>query len=569
MEGLVDQPFDGFVWSAETSSPIPYGLRFIAAGFLTLLMALVSVVLVIACANVAGVLLARATARRREMAVRASCGAARGRLIRQLLTETALLFALGGLVGLALARMLTSLLVSLLPAFPVPVTLSVPLDHRVVVFSLALSFIAAVVAGLAPALRASRSDVVSALKDEVSGTPEWLWLRHGFVVAQVAFSLLLVITAGLFVRALENRSSIDHGLDPTGVDTASIDLSMAGYTEASGLQFSSDLIERVRALPGVVSATIADRAPGGGAPMLGAVSVPGVSPPPGSTHFALKWNLVAPGYFRTLGIPILDGRDFTDGDRAGAEPVVILSRRAIERFWPGRSGVGQFIIVHAIGPNAQTVPPVRLRVVGVAKDVSQEGRPDLYVPLQQRYHSTLTVLVRRDPARSVTNELRDTLSALDPNLPLLSAQTAESLLNGPIEIQLRVAASVAGAVGLVGLMLAAIGIYGVTAYSVSRRTREIGIRLSLGARRGDVVGLVLRQGMSLVAIGAAIGLLLGAAAGRLVMGRGFGPGVEVPPSDAMTFVVATLLFAVVGLAACYAPVRRAVRIQAMEALRYE
>jgi predicted permease len=569
IEGLVAQPFAGFVWSAETSSPIPYGLRFIAAGFLTLLMVLVSVVLAIACANVAGVLLARATARRREMAVRVSNGAARGRLIRQLLTETTLLFALGGVLGLALARMLTSLLVSLLPAFPVPVGLSVPLDHRVVAFSLVLSFVAAVIAGLAPALRASRSDVVSALKDEGSSTPERLWLRHAFVVSQVAFSLLLVVTAGLFVRALEDVSSVDPGFDPIGVDTASIDLSMGGYTEATGLELSQAFVERAHALPGVVSATIADHAPGAGVLMLGGVSVPGVSPPSGATYFALTWNLVLPGYFRTLGVPLLEGRDFTDGDHAGTEPVVILGRRAVEQFWPGRSGVGQLIVVNAIGPNAKTVPPVRLRVVAVAKDVSADGRPDMYVPLSQRYHATLTILVRRDPARSVTNELRDALSALDPNLPLLSAQTLESLRRGPVETQLSVAATVAGAVGLVGLMLAGIGIHGVTAYSVSRRTREIGIRLSLGARTADVVGLVLRQGMALVAGGATIGLLLGVAAGRLVMGRGFGPGVEVPSFDGPTFLGAALLFAVVGLMACYAPVRRATRLSAMEALRYE
>ncbi len=248
--------------------------------------------------------------------------------------------------------------------------------------------------------------------------------------------------------------------------------------------------------------------------------------------------------------------------------MAILGRRAAEQFWPGRTGVGQFIIVHALGPGAQTAP-VRLRVVGVVKDVSREGRPDIYVPLPQRYHPTLTILARRDSARSVTNELRDAVTALNSDLPLLSAQPLESLVNGPIETQLRVAATVAGVVGVVGLMLAAIGIYGVTAYSVSRRTREIGIRLSLGARSANVVGLVLRQGMFLVATGAGIGLLLGLAAGRLVMGRGFGPGVEVPPFDGPTFLGAALLFAVVGLVACYAPLRRAIRIAAMDALRYE
>ena len=186
--------------------------------------------------------------------------------------------------------------------------------------------------------------------------------------------------------------------------------------------------------------------------MLGGVSVPGVSPPPPSAYFALKWTLVIPGYFGTLGVRILEGRDFTDVDRKGAEPVVILGRRAVEQFWPGRTGVGQFIIVHALGPGAKTAP-VRMRVVGVVKDVSREGRPDIYVPLPQHYHPTLTILARRDSARSVTNELRDAVSALDADLPLLSAQPLESLVNGPIETQLRVAATVAGVVGMVGLRI--------------------------------------------------------------------------------------------------------------------
>jgi predicted permease len=568
MEGLVEKPFNGFVWSAETSSPIPYGLRIIAASFLALLLALVSTVLVIACANVAGVLLARATARRREIAVRVSSGAARGRLIRQLLTETTLLFLVGGLSGLALARTMTSLLVSLLPAFPVPIDLSVPLDYRVVSFSLSLSFVAALLAGLAPALHASKSDVVSALKDDVHGTPERLWLRHGFVVAQVAFSLLLVVTAGLFVRALGNVRSVDRGFDPNAVDAASIDLSNAGYTQATGAQFARELLERVRWLPGVASATLVDRAPGSGA-MVMAVSVPGVTPPPGTNYFGLNWTIADTSYFRTLRIPIREGRDFTDSDSSGTEPVVILGRRAVERFWPGRSGVGQFIIAHTSGPGATKAPSVRMRVIGVVNDVSQSGPPEMYVPLQQRYWSTLTILVRRDPERSATGNLRDLVSSMDPNLPLLSAQALESLSSGPVETQLRLAATVAGTVGLVGLLLAAIGIYGITAYGVARRTREIGIRLSLGARRGNIVSMVLRQGMTLVATGLAIGLILSAAAGRLVMGRGFGPGVDVPPSDVPTFLGAAVLFALVGLLACYVPVRRAVRIQAMEALRYE
>ena len=558
-----------FVWSAEPSSPIPSGLRVIVAGFLALLMSIVAVVLVIACANLAGVLLARGVVRRREIAVRTAIGAGRGRVVRQLLTETTLLFALGGIAGLLLARALTSLLVSLLPAFPLPVNVSVPLDGRVVAFSLGVSFVAALLCGLVPALHASKSDVVSALKDDAPAPTDRLRLRNTFVVAQVAFSVLLVITAAILVRDVDRVTSVNRGFDSHQVDVVSVNLSMAGYTAATGSPFMRRLIERVRAIPGVEAATLSDRQPDPGSMMMGGLTVPGVSPPQGQQYFYPNWNVVDSQYFATLRVPLLNGRDFTDADRAGAQPVAIIGESAAKRFFPGKSAVGQVVNVHTGNLSVPGAPSAALVIVGVARDVQVSSnlapRLNLYVPMQQKYVSGITILARTKGPASAADDIRAVVTSMNPNLPVLIAQTLDSLGRGPVEAQLRVAATVAGSVGLIGLLLAAMGIYGVTAYTVARRTREIGIRLSLGAGHSAVVGMILRQGMTLVGIGLGIGLALSVGVERILAAQRFGitaPGVA-------TFAAATMLFVVVALIACYAPLRRAVRIGAMDALRYE
>ena len=358
-----------FVWSAEPSSPIPSGLRVIVAGFLTLLMSIVAVVLVIACANLAGVLLARGVVRRREIAVRTAIGAGRGRVVRQLLTETTLLFALGGIAGLLLARALTSLLVTLLPAFPLPVNVSVPLDGRVVAFSLGISFVAALLCGLVPALHASKPEVVSALKDDAPAPTDRLRLRNTFVVAQVAFSVVLVITAAILVRDVDRVTSVDRGFDSRQVDVASVNLSMAGYTATTGSAFARQLIERVRAIPGVEAASLSDRQPDPGSMMMGGLTVDGVSPPQGQPYFYPNWNVVDSQYFATLRIPLLAGRDFADADRVGSQPVAIIGESAAKRFFPGKSAVGQIVHVHTGNLNVPGSPSSALVVVGVARDV--------------------------------------------------------------------------------------------------------------------------------------------------------------------------------------------------------
>jgi predicted permease len=556
--------------SLSTSSPIPTGLRVAAAGFLALLMGLVSVVLLIACANVAGVLLARASARRREIAVRLAMGAGRARLVRQLLTESSLLFLLGGAAGLALARGMTPLLLSLLPAVSVPIDLSIALDGRVVSFALAVSFAAAVLSGLAPALHASKADVVTALKDDVQGPSDRLRLRSAFVVAQVAFSLALVVTAGLLVSALQRTSGASQGFDSTNVEAVSLDLSLGDYSEASGFAFASELASAVRQLPFVQSSTLAAAAPGGGG-LRFAVVIPGGAASDRAPYFQASGNLIAPGYFATTRIPLAAGRDFSETDRDGSAPVAIVSETAARTFWSvGRieDALGRSLVLTG-GSSVQgsaSRPPAPLLVVGVARDVGGADpavrTPALYLPLAQRHSSQVVLLTRAQNGRRVGGAIRALVATLDPKLPVMSVRALEDQ-QGPVVTQLRVSSAVSGGVGAVGLLLAAIGIYGVTAYSATRRTREFGIRVAMGARPIDVMRLVLSQGLSLVAIGSGLGLMLSVAVGSLLKRLIFG----IPAVEPMAFVSAAALFAAVGCAACWLPAWRATRVDPLAALR--
>ena len=329
------------------SSPVPGNAGPIVA-FLMLFMAIVSIVLIIACANVAGVLLARATARRQEMALRLAIGAGRGRLIRQLLTETLLLFVLGGLTGLVLARVMTSVLVSRLPTLPFPVSLSLTLDGRVIAFTAALSFVAALLSGLAPAVEASKADVLPGLRNDAPRVGR-LRLRHAFVIGQVAFSIALIIPAGLFIRALHRAASIDPGFDSHGVELMSIDLTQGGYTNTTGRPFVRDLVDRVRLLPGVQAATVASVLPGGFEVRRELLSVPGGSST-SQGFVTVDWNVVEPGYFATLRTAIVAGRDFTADDRDGTPPVAIVSESAARQFWPGENAVGKTLVATDVGP---------------------------------------------------------------------------------------------------------------------------------------------------------------------------------------------------------------------------
>jgi predicted permease len=551
--------------TAAASAVIPGRINMVS-GFLAVLMGIVSLVLLIACVNVAGMLLARATARRREIAVRLAIGAGRARLVRQLLTETVVLFGAGCAIGLVLSGWLTSLLLAVLPTLPLPLGVEITTDWRVVVFALGLSLAAAVLSGLAPALQASRPDLVPSLKagGHSSGTSR-LRLRNAFVVGQITLSLLLVLAAGLLLRALGRAVAIDPGFDQANVEVVSTDFALAGLTDEQGRLFANELVERTRALPSVRSAALTVDLPlDGGRMSFGNVRLPGsTEATPGGTA-PTDWNVVTPTFFGTLGVTLLRGRDFTDADAGGTPRVGIVNQALGRRLFGDADPIGRQVEV--VTPMSRSAE--RITIVGVAADarfvsLNETATPYFYVPLAQQYRSRVSLLVKTTGSTSIP-QVRALVRQMNPNLPVTNAMALEQVTALGLVPQ-RIAAAVAGTLGVVGLLLAAIGIYGVASYTVSRRTREIGIRLALGADRGSVLRLILRQGLILTAIGVTIGLACGAAASQLLRSLLFGVSVL----DPLTFAGAPLLFVVIALAATYLPGRRATRMDPMVALRAE
>jgi predicted permease len=549
----------------QSASPVA-GNRFGVAAFIVLLAAIVATVLAIACANVAGMLLARASERRREMALRLAIGAGRSRLIRQLLTETLMMFALGAAAAVALAQVMTSALVSLLPTLSIPVQISLALDWRVVLFTSGLSLIAATLSGLAPALHASRADVSTVLKAESHGVSSRLRIRHAFVVAQIALSLLLVVIGGLFTRTLQQAGSADTGFDPKGLEVASLDFSVAGYTNDTGPTFVSDVVDRVRLRPGVRAASMARALPLASEGLGFLLSLPGATPSPGQfiSGVPAGGNVVTPGYFATMGIPLVAGRDFTESDTSGAPRVAVIGESGARRFWPGQNPIGQQLVLN---PGLDSA--VLVQIIAVARDLQYRSlefgqAPFIYLPLRQHYMPEMTLVVRSADSHRVAAQVRALVSTMNSSLPVLSVRPIEDVIAASLAPQ-RIAAFVAGTFGLVGVLLAAMGVYGVTAYSVARRTREIAIRTALGAQHASIVGLVLKQAIWLTTTGSVIGLALAAVAGQVLSLLLVG----VSPIDPFTFMAAVIACTVVTLTACYVPVHRAMRIEASEALRYE
>ena len=548
-----------------SASAVP-GNQKVVAAFMAAIMVMMLLILLVACTNVSGVLLARAAARRREMAVRLSIGAGRARLIRQLLTETILLFAIGGTAGVVLARLMNTLFARSLPSLPFPVNVSLPVDYRVLAFTSGLSLLAALVFGLAPALQASKFDSANALKDDAQGRRSRL--RALFIVAQVACSITLVVTGALFVRALQHAGSASQGFDPRGIELVSIDLTMARYTDGTAPTFWRELLERTNRLPGVERAVLGRVTPGGFESIRFSIGAPAAKTANGD--FVADGNIVSPGYFATMRIPLLAGRDFNDADMRGAEPIVIVSEAVAKHYWPGDSAVGNYLS-EQYGPDTGK----RYRVVGVVRDIFSSSLIDglsqayIYLPLTQQPYTpvmttTMNLIVRTNGQRRVGDELRSVVTSIDARLPITTTRTIdESIALG--QTPQRIVASIAGSLGTAGLLLAAVGVYGLTAFIVTSRTRELGIRLALGARRSQIFRSVLGHGMTLVAIGAVAGLSVAALIGRLLASFLFG----LAPMDPIAFGGATTLFAVATLAACYGPARRATRVDPLIALRYE
>lgn len=528
-----------------------------------LLMTVVGVVLLIACANIANLLLARATGRRKEVAIRLAMGASRFRLLRQLLTESIVLSLVGGALGLLVAYWsISGLLAAELP-LPIPVAAGVSLDTRVLIFALGLSVLTGVVFGLAPALQASKPDVVTVLKNVViaSGTPgRFFSARKILIVAQVALSLVALIGAGLFLRSLDKAQAINPGFEIDKMAILGVNLGREGYTPERGALFYQQVVERLRSLPGVRSVSVArDRPFGGG---LQRSVFPEGQETASTTGTLVQNNVVDPQYFETLAIPLVGGRAFGSQDTVGSPAVAIVNETMAGRFWKGQEAVGKRF--RFFGEKEYR------EIVGVVRDakynsLTEKARPFVYEPLRQAYTPAATIHVRTSgEAAAIIAPVREAITAMDRGLSLAGIRTARAQVDRSLGQQ-RMGSMLLGFFGGLALLLAAIGIYGVTNYSVSQRTREIGIRMALGAGRAQVMSLVLGQSLVLVAVGLGIGVVSAALLARLVGNLLFG----VQPTDPLTLVATSAIMTLVAGAATYMPARRASRVDPLVALRYE
>jgi predicted permease len=525
-------------------------------------MAIVALVLMIACANIASLQLARAAVRRRETAIRQAIGASRPRLIRQWLTESLLLGVASGALGLLLAMWANRLLIAYLQSTPLA-ALDFGLDYRVLAFTLVISIATGIVFGLAPAVQASRLNIVVALKSEdplqVPGARRSR-LRNALVTVQVMLSVVLLIGAGLFIRALQRASSIDPGFNVERTLIVPINLALLRYGETEGEAFYNDLLARIQSQPGVEQATLVRF------PQLGFsfAQFQLFTEGSGQTEgINVGFNVIGPNYFKTMGTPLLRGREFTDADRKGAPAVVVLNETLAAELWPGEDALGRRVSLS--GPDGPF-----LQVVGVARDskyrwLGEVPRPYVYQALMQSYDPKMTLVVRTTgEPKALTPVVRQQIRALDAKLPVADVKTMRDQLDLSL-LPSRIAAWTLGGFGMLALLLAGIGIYGVVSYAVAQRTREIGVRMALGAKDKDVVGLVLSDGLVVIGLGLAVGLLLAAAATRVI--AGFLYGIEA--IDPLTFVGVPLVLGIVALAACYVPARRAVKVDPLVALRYE
>ena len=533
-------------------------------GFAGVLMFTVALVLLIACANLAGLFVARAAGRRKEIAIRLSLGASRARLVRQLLTESLLLALAGGGVGVLLAARLIDLVMAFRPPISIPLLIDLRLDWRVLSFTVILSMLTGTLFGLLPALQATKPALAPALKDESAlGGYRRSRLRNALVVAQVALSLVLLVAAGLVVRSLQRMHVMSPGFNPDHVVTLTMSLSNQGYDEARGKQFQQQIIDRLSNLPGVKSAAITDLLPLSLSISDSYVFIEGAPPTRGAqTPYALN-SRISPGYFQTMEIPLVAGRVFTERDRENAPRTVVINETFARRFWPGQNALGKrFRYRSADGPLVE--------VVGIVKDgkyfsLGEDPKPFFYLPLLQSYDDTTTLIVRttNDPGAALAT-IRGEVLRLDPTMPFAEVKTLTEHMSLSL-FPLRIGASVVGSFGLLALLLAAIGIYGVTAFAVSQRTREIGIRMALGAQGAGVLRLIIKQGLTLMMIGLGLGLAGALMLTRLMSSVLYG----VSATDVATFVSVTALLGLVVLLACYLPAHRATKVDPLVALRNE
>ncbi len=538
----------------------PSGVKGPVFGFMGMLLGMALLVLLIASANIAGVMLARGFARRREIAVRQAIGAGRTRLVRHLLAESLMVFAVGGAAGVALAWLGTSWIARIPLPPQVPLILELTPDGRVMGFAVLLTGLTGIVFGLVPALKASRPDLVPALKSGGHGAAGGSTrARDLFVAGQVAFAVLLLLTAGLFVRSFQRGASADLGFDPDGVVVATVNLGPPqDYSVEQARTFYATLVERVRRLPGVEDAALSQFVLLAGDRWGSQANRPD-APEAGSVSAA--WDAVDPDFFRTMGVDLVAGRGFTERDAEGSPPVAVINQTLADRLWPGQSPIGHLV-------QGFTTEP--LEVVGVARNgryifITETPGAFLFVPVAQAFRYSMALHVRAPGAEAATlRAVRDEVRRLDPDLALRNAAPMSEVIGLSLVPQ-RVAAQLVGTFGIVGLVLAALGIYGVLAFQVARRTKEFGIRRALGAGRAGVIRQVVRKGGWLAGVGCVLGMAAGGGIAMLLRSFLFG----IQPLDPPTFVAVPVILLGVALLAAVIPAARASSVQASVALKEE
>jgi putative ABC transport system permease protein len=531
------------------------------------LMGVVGLVLLIACVNLANLLLAQAAKREKELSIRAAMGAGRFRLVRQLLTESTILSLTGGLAGLLVAYWGRNVLWSFRPPFLLDGSIDLSFDSRVLGFTVVISLLTGLVFGIIPAIKASGTDINEILKvGGRGGALGWTHsrLRGLLVISEIALALVALVGSGLFLRSMQNAQRFNPGFESQNLFQLLFDLGALRYDEDHGQQFFRDIIERAKSVPGVVSASVSSNGVFGvgGGGILGTIFREGEQTDPNNRGTLVGFDYVTPGHFETMRIPLLRGRDFTDFDRENTTPVVVVNEAMANLMWPGQEALGKrFAIV--LAPNLfQVVGVVGTTVVG---RIGEDPQPVAYFPMRQQYSPLATLVVRTTGnPEALLGTVRAQVQQIDKNLAFTNGQTVQQILGQGLWAA-RMGAALLGLFGALALILASIGIYGVLAYSVAQRTSEIGLRMALGAQSRQVLGLVLKQGMLLALIGAAVGVLVALPVARLASGLLYG----VSASDPLTYGGITLLLMGVALLACYVPARRATRIDPLVALRVD
>jgi predicted permease len=529
-----------------------------------MMMGVVGLVLLIACVNLANLLLAQGTRRQKEISLRAALGANRGRIVRQMLTESMLLSLTGGVAGLAVAYAGRSILWSFRPPFIDQSGIDLPLDSHVLLFTLGVAMLAGFIFGLVPAVKASRPDLMETLKaGGRGGTMGWRRdpMRSLLVIGEMALALIALVGAGLFLRSMQNAQKSELGFESKYLLTMNFDLGALHYEEGRGEQFYRAAIEKVKKSPGVASVSMTSNpAIGGG--FARTIFPEGRDEASGYRGMLTTVDDITPGYFETLRIPILRGRAFNDGDRKETGVVAIASEAMVKQYWPNEDGLGKRF--HFFGD------PTLREVVGVVRnsvinEVGEDPQPIVYLPMAQDYVPAATLQVRTTGnPESVVANVRSALQSLDPNLAITNVFTIEQILSQALWAA-RMGGILLALFGGLALVLSAVGVYGVLSYSVNQQTREIGLRMALGAQRGDVMRLILGQGLRLAVIGLGLGVLVALGLMRGLVSLLF----DVRAYDPSTYAAVTLLLTAVALLACYIPARRAMRVDPMVALRYD